>query len=185
MDRGSAREVGPRPAYLGLGANIGRRARALADALALLDATDGLAPAAASSVYETEPVGVTEQPRFLNLVARLDCRLSPEELLAAVQQVERRLKRVRTRRWGPRTIDVDILLIGDERIETPALTVPHPEMTRRQFVLVPLAEIAPEVALPGGRTAGELSAGESAAVRRLGTLAEVVARENADAGSDG
>jgi len=185
MADASAREVGGRPAYLGLGANIGRRARALADALALLDGTDGLALAAVSSVYETEPVGVTDQPRFLNLVARFDCCVSAEELLAAARDVERRLKRVRARRWGPRTIDVDILLIGDERINTPELTVPHPEMTRRQFVLVPLAEIAPEVALPGGRTAAELSGGESPAVRRLGTPAEVVARESADAGSDG
>ncbi len=185
MTDANAREAGGRPAYLGLGANIGRRARALSDALALLDATDGLSLTAVSSVYETEPVGVTDQPRFLNLVARFECRLSPEELLAAAQDAERRLKRVRARRWGPRTIDVDILLIGDERITTPALTVPHPEMTRRQFVLVPLAEIAPEVALPGGHTAAELSAGESAAVRRLGTVAEVVARESAEAGSDG
>jgi 2-amino-4-hydroxy-6-hydroxymethyldihydropteridine diphosphokinase len=174
-----------RPAYLGLGANIGRRARALADALAALAATQGLTLATVSSVYETEPVGVTDQPRFLNLVARFDCRLSAAELLAAARKVERQLGRVRARRWGPRVIDVDILLLGHERIDTRELTVPHPEMTRRQFVLAPLAEIAPQVALPGGRTAGELSGGESPAVRRLGTLAEVLARESANAGSDG
>ncbi len=184
MDSAGARDVGARPAYLGLGANIGRRARSLADALAMLAATDGLTPEAVSSVYETEPVGVTDQPCFLNLVARFNCRLSAEELLAAAHEVERRLRRVRARRWGPRTIDVDILLLGDEKIESATLKVPHPELTHRQFVLVPLAEIAPEIMLPGGRTAAELSGGESTAVRRLGTLAEVVARESADAGSD-
>jgi len=183
MNREAAQR--PRLAYLGLGANIGRRARALSDALVLLDGTRGLALVRLSSVFETEPVGVTDQPAFLNLVACFDCQVSAAKLLTAVRRVERQLGRVRTRRWGPRTIDVDILLIDDERVDAPELTVPHPEMTRRQFVLVPLAEIAPEVVLPGGRTAAELSAGEGPAVRRLGTLAEVVARESADAGSDG
>jgi len=163
----------PRDAYLALGANLGDRARSLAEALQLLDATLGMTLRAVSSVYETAPVGVTDQPAFLNLVARFECRLSPEELLAVAQEIERRLGRVRGRRWGPRAIDIDLLLLGDETVDQPRLTIPHPELTRRQFVLVPLAEIAPELVLPGGRAAAELSAGESDTVRRLGALAEL------------
>jgi 2-amino-4-hydroxy-6-hydroxymethyldihydropteridine diphosphokinase len=164
-------------AWLGLGSNLGRRARMLAGALDALAETEGLESVDASSVYETEPVGVTDQPAFLNMVARFRCSLSPEELLAAVQAVESKLRRIRTRRWGPRTIDVDILLLGDLAVETERLTVPHPELTNRQFVLVPLAELAPDLSLPGGSTAGELAEPGSEAVQRLGTLDEVLARE--------
>ncbi|MFO8081921.1 MAG: 2-amino-4-hydroxy-6-hydroxymethyldihydropteridine diphosphokinase [Armatimonadota bacterium] len=167
----------PLDAWLGLGSNLGRRARMLARALEALGETEGLEPAAVSSVYETDPVGVTDQPAFLNMVARFRCRLSPDELLAAVQAVESKLKRIRTRRWGPRTIDVDILLMGDLSIDTERLTVPHPELTNRQFVLVPMAELAPDLPLPGGHTAGELAEPASNAVRRLGALEEVLARE--------
>ncbi len=185
QSRDDAGGAGAVPAYLGLGANLGQRARSISAALAMLDAGAGLALRAVSSVYETEPVGVLDQPKFLNLVARFDCRLSPEELLEAAQEIEMRLGRVRAERWGPRSIDIDILLLGDLRVCRPRLIVPHPQLTRRQFVLVPLAEISPDVRLPGGRTAAELSEGESAAVRRLGALAEAVARETAgDAGSD-
>lgn len=166
-----------RDAYLSLGANLGERACTLTRALMLLDATSGLTLRALSSVYETAPVGVTDQPNFLNLVARFECRLSAEELLAVTQEIERRLGRLRGPRWGPRIIDIDLLLLGDERADEPVLTLPHPELTRRQFVLVPLAEIAPELVLPGGRTAAELSGGESDAVRRLGTLSELARRE--------
>lgn len=163
----------PRDAYLALGANLGNRAHTLARAVELLDATPGLTLRAVSSVYETAPVGVTDQPAFLNLVAYFECRLSARELLAIAQEIERRLGRVRGPRWGPRTIDIDLLLLGDERVDEPGLTIPHPELTRRQFVLVPLAEIAPTLMLPGGRTAAELSGGESEAVRRLGKLTEL------------
>ncbi|MFP4249631.1 MAG: 2-amino-4-hydroxy-6-hydroxymethyldihydropteridine diphosphokinase [Armatimonadota bacterium] len=167
----------PLDAWLGLGSNLGRRARMLAGALEALRETEGLAPVAVSSVYETEPVGVTDQPVFLNMVAHFRCGLSPDELLAAVQAVEGKLRRIRTTRWGPRTIDVDILLLGDLSIDTEPLTVPHPELTNRQFVLVPLAELAPDLPLPGGRTAGELAEPASEAVQRLGTLDEVLRRE--------
>ncbi|MFW6438031.1 MAG: 2-amino-4-hydroxy-6-hydroxymethyldihydropteridine diphosphokinase [Armatimonadota bacterium] len=167
----------PLDAWLGLGSNVGRRARMLAGALEALAETEGLELVEASSVYETEPVGVTEQPAFLNMVARFRCRLTPEALLDALQTVERKLKRIRTRRWGPRTIDVDLLLLGDLTIETERLTVPHPEMTKRQFVLVPLAELAPDLPLPGGQTAAEMAEPESDAVQRLGTLEDVLRRE--------
>jgi len=167
----------PLDAWLGLGSNVGRRARMLAGALEALAETEGLELVEASSVYETEPVGVTDQPTFLNMVAHFRCRLAPEALLEGLQAVERTLKRIRTRRWGPRTIDVDVLLLGDLQIETDRLTVPHPEMVRRQFVLVPLAELAPDLPLPGGRTAGELAEPDSDAVQRLGTLEDVLRRE--------
>jgi 2-amino-4-hydroxy-6-hydroxymethyldihydropteridine diphosphokinase len=169
----------PLDAWLGLGSNVGRRARMLAAALDALSAVEGLELAETSAVYETDPVGVVDQPAFLNMVARFRCRLSPEGLLDALQEVERDLKRIRTRRWGPRTIDVDVLLLGEMQIETDRLTVPHPEMTNRQFVLVPLAELGPQLPLPGGRTAGELADPDSDAVRRLGRLDEVLRRERA------
>ncbi len=164
-------------AWLGLGSNMGRRARMLAEALSALEAHEGLELGAASSVYETDPVGVTDQPAFLNMVARFRCTLTPPGLLEAVRAVEAKLGRVRTMRWGPRTIDVDVLLIGGLRVQTDELTVPHPELTRRQFVLVPLAEIAPELSLPDGRTAAELADPGGEAVRRLGTLDELLRRE--------
>ncbi|MEA3401409.1 MAG: 2-amino-4-hydroxy-6-hydroxymethyldihydropteridine diphosphokinase [Armatimonadota bacterium] len=171
------RQSEPLDAYLGLGANLGRRAHSLAAALELLDEVEGLALHETSSVYETAPVGVTEQPTFLNMVAHFGCTLSPLALLDAALSVERRLGRIREARWGPRTIDIDVLLLGEMRVDTRRLRIPHPELTRRQFVLVPLAEIAPDVVLPGGATAQELSAGESGEVRRLGSLVEVMARE--------
>lgn len=167
----------PLDAWLGLGSNLGRRAHMLSAALEALAARKGLECVVTSSVYETDPVGITDQPPFLNMVAHFRCALSPEALLDALQELERKLKRIRTRRWGPRTIDVDVLLLGDLRIETERLTVPHPEMTKRQFVLVPLAELSPELVLPGGATAGELAEPDSEAVRRLGTLDEVLRRE--------
>jgi len=167
----------PLDAWLGLGSNMGRRAEMLAAALQALDAQEGLALLAASSVYETDPVGVTDQPAFLNMVAHFRCALSPVALLNALQAVESDLRRIRTRRWGPRTIDVDVLLLGAMQIDTGRLTVPHPEMTNRQFVLVPLAELAPDLPLPGGRTAGEMADPACDAVRRFGSLADVLRRE--------
>lgn len=169
----------PRDAWLGLGSNLGRRARMLADALAALEARKGLTLLEASSVYETDPVGITDQPPFLNMVARFRCELTPAELLEAVRAVERQLKRVRTVRWGPRTIDVDVLLLGDLRVATDELTIPHPELTNRQFVLVPLAEVAPRLPLPGARRAAELAEPRNPSVRRLGGLDEVLRRERA------
>lgn len=103
----------------------------------------------ASSLYETAPVGRTDQPDFLNAVALLRTSLPPRDLLDALLHVENRMGRVRTLRWGPRVIDLDLLLYGDAQVETPGLTIPHPRLRERAFVLVPLAEIAPDLRLPG------------------------------------
>src|SRR5207247_368091 len=102
------------------------------------------------SFYETAPVGVTDQPRFVNLVAEVHTDLDPQDLLELALAVERTLSRVRTERWGPRTVDIDILLYDGVQVDTPTLVIPHPEMIRRRFVLEPLLEIAPDAALPDG-----------------------------------
>src|SRR5713226_2982439 len=138
-------------AYLGLGSNQGDRVTLLNDALARLAGSGRVRVTKRSSLYETAPVGMTEQPGFLNLVAEVETDLDPQDLLELVLVVERSLGRVRTQRWGPRTVDIDILLYGDVRVDTPILAIPHPEMTRRRFVLEPLLEIAPDAALPDGR----------------------------------
>ena len=147
--------------YLGLGSNLGDRLAALTDALALLDAAPGLTLTAVSSVYETAPWGVVEQPAFLNLAVGLAATLAPEELLAVCQRVETEVGRTPTYRWGPRVIDIDILLYGDAvvRRDKPDLQIPHPRLRERAFVLAPLAEIAAGVkAPPDGATVGELLA---------------------------
>ena len=130
-------------AYLGLGSNLGDREENLRKALSLLGDVGEIT--ALSSVYETEPWGYAEQPYFLNMVCEFRTSLSPPELLALAQEVERRLGRVRTIRYGPRTMDVDILLYGDQIVDTPDLQIPHPRIPERAFVLAPLAEIAPDV----------------------------------------
>ena len=136
--------------YLGLGGNLGDRLAALTEALALLDAAPGMRRVACSSVYETEPWGVTDQPRFLNLVAGFETTLAPIDLLVACQSVEATVGRTASYRWGPRLIDVDILLYGDAvvNLATPDLQIPHPRLHQRAFVLVPLAEIATDASVP-------------------------------------
>lgn len=136
--------------YLGLGSNVGDRLAALAEALARLDATPGLRMLSCSSVYETEPWGVTDQPAFLNLAAGFETTLSPADMLAACKSVEQVVGRQETYRWGPRVIDVDILLYGDEVVNSaePDLRIPHVCLRERAFALVPLAEIAPDLVLP-------------------------------------
>jgi 2-amino-4-hydroxy-6-hydroxymethyldihydropteridine diphosphokinase len=131
-------------AYVGLGANLGDRDATIRAAIAELPGVVGV-----STLRETDPVGVTDQPRFLNGVAVLDIDLPPRELLDRLLAVERGLGRERTERWGPRTIDLDLLLYGDEVIDEDGLTVPHPRLQERRFVLEPLAEIAPELVIPG------------------------------------
>ncbi|MGH2447312.1 MAG: 2-amino-4-hydroxy-6-hydroxymethyldihydropteridine diphosphokinase [Chloroflexota bacterium] len=132
--------------YLSLGSNLGNRQHNLQCALAELAALGSLR--ASSSLYETEPVGPADQPPFLNLVVELDTRLSPLDLLHRIKGVEQIVGRTPTYRWGPRVIDLDILFFDDEVIESEELTVPHAELDRRAFVLVPLAEIAPDVIHP-------------------------------------
>jgi len=148
-------------AYLGLGANLGDREAGIRHALALLGAIDGIEVARVSSLVETDPVGGPEgQPRYINAVAAIDTELAPRELLRACLEVETALGRTRAERWGPRTIDVDVLLYGEEVVGGDGLAIPHPRMHRRAFVLGPLAEIAPEARHPTlGATARELADG--------------------------
>jgi 2-amino-4-hydroxy-6-hydroxymethyldihydropteridine diphosphokinase len=131
-------------AYVGLGANLGDREATIRAAVAELPGVLGV-----SSLRETDPVGVTDQPRFLNGVVALETALPPRELLEVLLAVERRLGRERKERWGPRTIDLDLLLYGDEVIAEDGLTVPHPHLHERRFVLEPLAEVAPKLVVPG------------------------------------
>lgn len=155
-------------AYLGLGSNQGDRATMLREALTRLEAPRRVRVRKRSSLYETAPVGVTEQPWFLNLVAEVETDLLPLQLLDLVLTVERDLGRVRTQRRGPRTIDIDILLYADLAMTTSTLVIPHPEMTRRRFVLEPLVEIAPDVRLPTGqRVASLLDGVRDQAIRKV------------------
>lgn len=135
--------------YIGLGSNLGDRVRQIAQALALLDSLDGISVVRVASLIETQPVGgAAGQNDYLNGVAQLDCRFSAMELLAILLDVEKQLGRTRTEPWGARTIDLDLLLFDDQIIDEPQLQVPHPRMHERDFVLKPLAELAPEVVHP-------------------------------------
>jgi len=136
-------------AYVGLGANLGNREEMLQHAIALLSAADGVEVLAVSELRETDPVGVVDQPPFLNGAAAVDTTLSARELLDTLLAIERSLGRVRAERWGPRTIDLDLLLYGDEIVDEPGLRVPHPHLHERRFALEPLAELDPELAIPG------------------------------------
>ena len=142
--------AGPVTTYLCLGGNLGDRMAALTEALRLLDDTPGMRRTGCSAVYETEPWAVADQPNFLNLVAVYETTLSPVDLLRACKSVEAEVGRIASYRWGPRLIDVDILLYGDQvvNLAEPDLQIPHPRMAQRAFVLVPLAEIAPDTGAP-------------------------------------
>ena len=135
-------------AYVGLGTNLGDRRGALEMALRELHQPPIITVGCVSSVYETAPVGVTDQPDFLNAVARVRTTLPPRALLEALLDLENKMGRVRTLRWGPRVIDLDLLLYGELQTSEPGLEVPHPRLRERGFVLAPLAEIAPELVLP-------------------------------------
>ena len=142
-------------AYIGLGANLGDREQSLRAALVRLGE---LGRVRASAFRETEPVGVTDQPWFLNAAAELETDLGPRELLARLLEIERELGRERAAetRWGPRPIDLDLLVYGKETIEEPGLTVPHPRLAERRFALEPLLELAPTLTLPDGRRIQDL-----------------------------
>jgi 2-amino-4-hydroxy-6-hydroxymethyldihydropteridine diphosphokinase len=137
-------------AYVGLGANLGDRERTLLAAVDELAAEEGIEVVAVSTLRETEPVGVGEQPPFLNGAAALETPLPARELLDRLLAVEARFGRVRVAgEHGPRTLDLDLLLYGDEQIDEPGLTVPHPRLHERRFVLEPLTELAPGLVVPG------------------------------------
>lgn len=134
--------------FIGLGSNLGNRVAYLKEALHRITELFQTKVVRFSSVYETAPIGYLNQQNFLNLVAEISTSLPPEPFLEKIQGIENDLGRVRTVRWGPRTIDIDILYWGDQVISTDALRVPHPETENRRFVLVPLNEIAAEFAAP-------------------------------------
>jgi 2-amino-4-hydroxy-6-hydroxymethyldihydropteridine diphosphokinase len=134
--------------FVGLGSNLGERESMIRLALEDLSRLPGTQLVRASSLYDTEPVGEVDQPNFLNAVAQLETGLSARQLLWNLHLIEKRLGRVRTRRWGPRTMDLDLLFYGDEVIEDPDLRVPHPELALRSFVLVPLLELDPLLVHP-------------------------------------
>lgn len=133
---------------IGLGSNIGERETYLHEAIMMLDHHPNIKVARCSSIYETEPYGPVEQAAFLNMVVEIDTSLTPEDLLKVTQTVEQTLKRERLIKWGPRTIDLDILVYADKMIETETLIVPHPEIKKRLFVLVPMNELDSSFKLP-------------------------------------
>lgn len=157
-------------AYLGLGGNLGDREAMLRAAIAALDATPDVRVTAVSSLYETPPWGPVPQGPYLNACVALDTTLSPRELLTLCLAIERDHGRERAIRWGPRTLDIDVLLYGDEAIDEEGLIVPHPRMTERAFVLVPLAEIAPELSIGGRAIRDILSGVETDEIRKVGSL---------------
>jgi 2-amino-4-hydroxy-6-hydroxymethyldihydropteridine diphosphokinase len=136
-------------AFVGIGSNLGDREQNLARAIELLSAEDGIDVVAVSEIRETDPVGPVAQGPFLNGAVRIETDLGPRELLERLLAVEQRLGRVRRERFGPRTIDLDLLLYGDEVVDEPGLTVPHPRLHERRFALEPLSDLAPGLEIPG------------------------------------
>jgi len=154
--------------YVALGSNLGDRLGYLQAALAALPAW-GLEPVAVSSVYESDALG-PPQPDYLNAVASVTTSLPPRGVLDALKAIEAEIGRRHTQRWGPREIDLDLLLYGDEMLEEEGLTVPHPEMTKRSFVLLPLLEIAPDLDLPSGEPAAAFLERDPPGIRNVGPL---------------
>ncbi len=165
-------EALPHCVTLGLGGNIGDPGRAMADALCALDMRADCAVAAVSRLYRTPPWGKTDQADFFNACAALRTSLSPVELIELCLDIERHMKRVRGERWGPRTLDIDILTFDGLTLETERLVIPHPRMTERGFVLMPLADIAPGMTVRGRAVSGWLAEADTAGI--------AVAEENRD-----
>lgn len=146
-------------AFVGLGSNLGERETLMRQALEDLGRLPETTLVRTSSLYDTEPLGEVEQPNFLNAVVILDTGLTARQLLWNLRRIEVRLGRVRTRPWGPRTMDLDLLLYGDLVVDEPDLKLPHPELSRRAFVLVPLVELDPGIVHPVlGQTTHQLLA---------------------------
>lgn len=156
-------------AYLSLGSSQGDRLELLREAEARLSATPDIRILARSSAYETEPVGPIDQPWFLNRVLAIETRLDPHALLDVAQQLEDSLGRTRSVRWGPRTVDIDLLLYEMQTVASERLRIPHPELPHRRFVLLPLVEIDPLLRLPDGRAILDLlrALGDDQIVRRI------------------
>lgn len=142
--------------YIGLGSNLENPRQQVEDAFEELAGLDHCKLVARSSIYRSDPVGPQDQPDFINAVAALDTSLEAHALLDELQRLEQQHRRVRERHWGPRTLDLDLLLYGDQTINTERLTVPHAFMCERTFVLWPLAEIVPELKLPDGQSLCQL-----------------------------
>lgn len=163
-------------AFIGLGSNLDQPARQVVRALSALATLPDTRLVAASSLYRSAPLGPAGQPDYINACAWLETALTPHALLAALQAIEQAHQRLRLERWGPRTLDLDLLLYGDARIATDTLTVPHPGLTQRNFVLQPLAELAPVLCLPDGRGVAALAAQAGwEGLERLGSADEVEA----------
>lgn len=157
----------PEVAYVALGSNLDDPAAQVRAGFAELAALPGTRLTAKSSLYGSAPVGYLDQPDFVNAVARIETEFAPRDLLDALLAIERRHGRVREFPNAPRTLDLDIVLYGSSAIHEPGLSIPHPRMLERAFVMVPLAEIAPDAVVPGGRRAGE-AALDHGGLRRLG-----------------
>jgi len=155
-------------AYVALGANLGDPAATVLAAFGALANLPESRVVHGSSLYRTAPVGIAEQPYFINAVAELETTLAPEALLGTLFEIEERFGRVRAEKNGPRTLDLDLLLYNDQFIDLPRLTLPHPRLHLRAFVLQPLAEIAPQLAIPGrGTVAAWLPAVANQGIVRL------------------
>jgi 2-amino-4-hydroxy-6-hydroxymethyldihydropteridine diphosphokinase len=165
--------VSPEQAYIGLGCNLGDRLRNLHSAIDALDALDSTSDIQCSSFYESEPMGPADQPDYINAVVGLLTTQPPHELLKNLQSIEQKHGRIRTgERWGARTLDLDLLLYGQQQIKTDNLTVPHPGMPDRSFVLLPLSELAPDINVPGfGEINDLLSECQQFGIRRLNSTA--------------
>lgn len=159
--------MSPQIAYIGLGSNLDAPIEQVRQALSELDMLPLSRLLAASSLYTSRPVGPQDQPDFINAVAALETRLSPLALLDQLQALEQQHRRRRQRHWGPRTLDLDLLLYGNAAIYTPRLRVPHPQMTARAFVLAPLAEIAPSLELHQQPLTAWLACSEAKGLERL------------------
>lgn len=157
----------PVTAYVALGSNLGDRAAHLAAAAAALAALPGTRLLAVSATFETAPVGPAGQQNYFNAAAALSTSLAPLDLLDRLLAIEQANGRVRRERWGPRTLDLDLLLHGDSVLDDPRLTLPHPRMLERAFVLAPLADLAPSVVLAGRTVSAHLAALPPAGIVRL------------------
>lgn len=158
-------------AFIGIGSNMGSKERNICRALELLAADGRLRVVGVAPLYRTDPVGYLDQDWFLNTVAEYKTDLSPRELLELLMRTEDEMGRVRSVRWGPRVIDLDILLYGEQRVELPDLTIPHPRLEERAFVVTPLADLHPDMLLSCGKRAAVLAA-ELSRVQRVERYSE-------------